>query len=138
MATTTQQDVAQRDSARPTRQAQSQIQRTEAAIRPPVDIFETTDGITVQADMPGVTKDRLNVQVEGNTLLIEGSLQLDMPEQMEALYADVRSTLYRCSFVLSSELESGRIEANLKDGVLTVRIPKRDELRPRRIQVQTA
>jgi HSP20 family protein len=135
---TTQQDVAQRDTSGATQQPQTQIQRTEAAMRPPVDIFEATDGITLQADMPGVTKDRLNVQVEGNTLLIEGALQLDMPEQMEALYADVRSTLYRCSFVLSAELESGRIEANLKDGVLTVRIPKRDELRPRRIQVQTA
>jgi HSP20 family protein len=135
---TTQQDVAQRDTADATQQPQTQIQRTEAAMRPPIDIFETTDGITLQADMPGVTKDRLNVRVEGNTLLIEGALQLDMPEQMEALYADVRSMLYRCSFVLSAELESGRIEANLKDGVLTVRIPKRDELRPRRIQVQTA
>ena len=135
---TTQQDVAQPDTAGATQQPQTQIQRTEAAMRPPLDIFETTDGITLQADMPGVTKERLNVQVEGNTLLIEGALQLDMPEQMEALYADVRSTLYRCSFVLSAELESGRIEANLKDGVLTVRIPKRDELRPRRIQVQTA
>jgi HSP20 family protein len=135
---TTQQDVARRDTAGATQQPQTQIQRTEAAMRPPVDIFETTDGITLQADMPGVTKDRLNVQVEGNILLIEGALQLDMPEQMEALYADVRSTLYRCSFVLSAELESGRIEANLKDGVLTVRIPKRDELRARRIEVQTA
>jgi HSP20 family protein len=135
---TTQQDVARRDTAGATQQPQTQIQRTEAAMRPPVDIFETTDGITLQADMPGVTKDRLNVQVEGNILLIEGALQLDMPEQMEALYADVRSTLYRCSFVLSAELESGRIEANLKDGVLTVRIPKRDELRARRIEVQNA
>ena len=134
---TTQQDLTQQDSAGAARQPQTQAQRNETAMRPPVDIFETTDGITLQADMPGVTKDRLNVQVEGNNLLIEGTLQLEMPEQMEALYADIRSMLYRCSFVLSSELESARIDANLKDGVLTVRIPKRDELRPRRIQVQT-
>lgn len=111
--------------------------RNENAIRPPVDIFETEDGITLHADMPGVSKDRLNLQIEGNTLILEGSLEIDMPEKMEALHADVRSTLYRCSFVLSPELEADRIEANLKDGVLAVRIPKRAELRPRRIDVQT-
>jgi HSP20 family protein len=56
---------------------------------------------------------------------------------MTALYAEVRSTLYRRSFLLSNELETGKIEANLKDGQLTVRIPKRAELRARRIEVQS-
>jgi len=59
-----------------------------------------------------------------------------MAESMEALYADVRSSLYRCSFVLSPELETSRIEAILKDGVLAVRIPKKAEARPRRIEVR--
>jgi HSP20 family protein len=112
--------------------------RNENAIRPLVDIFETAEGITLQADMPGVSKDRLNLHVEGNTLILEGSLEIDMPEKMEALHADIRSTLYRCSFVLSPELETARIEANLKDGVLAVRIPKRAELRPRRIEVTSS
>ena len=111
--------------------------RTEAVIRPPVDIFETADGIKLIADMPGVSKEHLHLQAEGNTLTIEGEVQFDMPEKMKALYADVRSTLYRCSFVLSSELDSSHIEALLKDGVLAVRIPKRAELRPRRIEVQS-
>jgi HSP20 family protein len=113
-------------------------QRSESAMRPPVDIFETSDGITLQADMPGVSKEHLNLQVEGNTLTVEGELQVKMPENMEAIYADVRSRLYRLSFVLSSELESSRVEASLKDGVLTVRIPKRAELRPRRIEVKSS
>jgi HSP20 family molecular chaperone IbpA len=59
-----------------------------------------------------------------------------MPEGMEALYAEVHSTLYRRSFTLSSELETDKIEANLKDGVLTLRIPKRAELRPRKIEIR--
>jgi len=111
--------------------------RNEAATRPPVDVFETADGIKLVADMPGVSKEHLHLQAEGNTLTIEGQVQFDMPEKMEALHAEVRSTLYRCSFVLSSELDTSHIEAILKDGVLAVRIPKRQELRPRRIQVQT-
>jgi HSP20 family molecular chaperone IbpA len=111
--------------------------RNEAAIRPPVDVFETSDGIKLVADMPGVSKEHLHLQTEGNTLTIEGQMHFNMPEKMEALHADVRSTLYRCSFVLSSELDTSHIEAVLKDGVLAVRIPKRQELRPRRIQVQS-
>jgi HSP20 family molecular chaperone IbpA len=111
-------------------------QRSETALRPPVDIYETGEGITLQADMPGVAKDRLNVRVDGNTLLLEGNIRFELADQMEALYADVRSTVYRRSFVLSNELETDKIDANLKDGVLTVRIPKRPELRPRRIEVK--
>ncbi len=112
--------------------------RQEVAMRPPVDVFETADGITLRADMPGVSKDRLELRVDGTTLQLEGKIEFPMGTNLEALYVDVRSTLYRCSFALSNELDTGRIEANLKDGVLTVHIPKRAELRPRRIEVRSA
>lgn len=107
----------------------------ESVLRPPVDICETGEGIVLRADMPGVSKERLNLRIEGNNLVVEGSIGIEPQEQMTALYADVRSTVYRRSFALSSELEADRIDANLKDGVLTVRIPKRAELRARRIEV---
>ncbi len=109
----------------------------ESALRPAVDIYETGEGIVLQADMPGVSKERLSVWVEGNDLLVEGSIGIAPQEQMTALYADVRSTVYRRSFALSNELETDKIDANLKDGLLTVRIPKRAELRARRIEVKT-
>ncbi len=109
----------------------------EPAIRPAVDIFENEEGITLQADMPGVSKDRLNLRVEGTNLLIEGRIGITAQDQMQPLYADVRSAIYRRSFLLSNELEAGKIDANLKDGVLTVFVPKRAELRPRRIEVRT-
>ena len=128
------QQVATRGSA----PAQTRAHEDEPVLRPAVDIFEDADGITVQADLPGVTKDRLNVQADRNSLLIEGEAVIDMPSGMEAIYADVQSTHYARSFVLSGELDSDRIEANLKDGVLTLRIPKRREFRPRRIEVSAA
>lgn len=106
-----------------------------AALRPPVDIYEDSEGITLEADMPGVSKDRLEVRVEGDTLLVEGHVQFELPDQADALYADVRATSYRRTFQLSRELQTDKIQANLKDGVLRVRIPKRAELRPRRIEV---
>ncbi|HSD40550.1 MAG TPA: Hsp20/alpha crystallin family protein [Burkholderiales bacterium] len=108
----------------------------ELVLRPPTDIFEDAEGITLQLDMPGVSRERLNVQADRQALVVEGNAEISMPEGMEALYAEVHSTLYRRSFTLSSELETDKIDANLKDGVLTVRIPKRAELRPRKIDIR--
>ena len=110
---------------------------SEAPIRPPVDISEDRDGITLCADMPGVSKERLSLRIDGNTLVLEGQVQFDLSEGTEASYADIRSSVYRRSFTLSSELETERIDASLKDGVLQVRIPKRAELRPRKIEIKT-
>lgn len=109
----------------------------ESVLRPAVDIFETGEGITLQADMPGVSRERLNLRVEGTSLLIEGAIGIAPEGSMAPLHADVRATVYRRSFALGHELETAKIEANLKDGLLTVRIPKRAELQPRRIEVQT-
>ncbi|MFZ0792081.1 MAG: Hsp20/alpha crystallin family protein [Chromatiaceae bacterium] len=110
----------------------------EPILRPPVTIFEDAEGITLQADMPGVTRDGLQLQVDKDQLLVEGDARLEMQDGMEALYADVRSTHYRRGFALSGELDIEHIDANLKDGVLTLRIPKRAEVRARKIEVRTA
>lgn len=138
MATNT--EVTRRGSSAAARQASGsaaqRAQPVEAPIRPPVDIWEDKDGIILCADMPGVSKDRLSLRIDGNNLIVEGQMQFELPENAEALYADVRSSLYRRTFSLSGELETGKIEANLKDGVLIVRIPKRAEHRPRKIEVQ--
>jgi HSP20 family protein len=140
MATNT--EVSRRGSSAAAQQASGAAaqrgQAAEAPIRPPVDIWEDKEGITLCADMPGVSKDRLSLRVDGNNLIVEGQLQLELSENAEALYADVRSSLYRRTFSLSGELETGKIEASLKDGVLTVHIPKRAELRPRKIEVQAS
>jgi HSP20 family protein len=103
---------------------------------PPADVLEDTDGITLYVDMPGVSKERLKVEADKNTLLIEGELQFSMPPGMEALYAELRSTQYRRTFTLSGELDAERTVANLKNGVLSVNIPLRAEVRPRKIDVQ--
>jgi len=126
-----------RDVSKQDAEAAQDIKQQEQAILPAVDIFENESGITVQADMPGVSRDRLDVHIDSDTLSIEGRAVIPMPGGMDALYADIRSTRYQRSFSLSRELDTERIEAGLKDGVLTLRIPKREEHRPRRIEVQT-
>ncbi|WP_296702390.1 Hsp20/alpha crystallin family protein [Thiocapsa sp. UBA6158] len=107
----------------------------EAALLPPVDIYEDAAGITLVADLPGVSRERLSVQVDKDTLLIEGEAAIEMPGEMEALYADLRTTRFRRSFTLSRELQADRIDAQMQDGVLTLKVPKRAELQPRKIQV---
>lgn len=119
-----------------TQQPQRERQEEPRAMLPRVDVFEDDKGITLLADLPGVPKDQLEIRVEGDTLHIEGSLAPMMPEKLQALYAEVRVPRYRRSFSLSRELDSSRIEANLKDGVLNLRIPKHEHAQPRRVQVQ--
>ena len=123
-------DAAQRGLDR------SRDESTERAVTPPVDIFEDAGGITLLADMPGVSRERLDVRLDGDTLTIEGAVDLAAPQDMRALWAEVEVPRLRRSFTLSRELDPGRIEANLKDGLLTLRIPKQPQAQPHRIAVQ--
>jgi HSP20 family molecular chaperone IbpA len=113
----------------------SKEQDQQRAVLPAVDVFEDETGITLLADMPGVPKDRLELKVEGDQLLIEGSVQPSTPDNLEAVYAEVRIPRFRRSFTLSRELDSAKVDASLKDGVLTLRIPKQAHAQPRRIPV---
>jgi HSP20 family protein len=112
-----------------------QLSDDNRAELPAVDVFEDDAGITLLADLPGVSRDRLELQVDGDALTIEGTVQSAAPEGLQPVYAELRLPRYRRSFTLSRELDTQRIEANLKDGVLTLRIPKQAHAQPRRIEV---
>lgn len=109
--------------------------RSEFTLTPDVDIYEDEKGIHISADMPGVSRERLDIQVNQDALTIEGEAKIDMPEDMEAMYADIRSTQYRRTFVLSGELDAEHIDARLREGVLDLYIPKRAEAVPRKVEV---
>jgi HSP20 family protein len=104
-------------------------------ILPPVDIFEDGSGFTLVADMPGVSRDQLGVRVTGDNLVIEGTATVPASGEMELLYGEVSNLQYRRSFTLSRELDPGKIEAKLNNGVLRLTIPKSEEAKPRRIDV---
>lgn len=110
--------------------------RKQAAMMPPVDVIEDPTGITLLADLPGVPKDKLNLHVEGDTLSIEGEVNVDMPQGMEASYAEVSLPRYRRVFTLSKELDPGKVTAELAQGVLKLRIPKAQHAQPRRIEIR--
>ena len=106
------------------------------ALAPAVDIAESESGITLLADMPGVSKERLTIKVEGDNLTIEGEAQIDVPDNIELLHSEVRSPYLRRSFTLSRDLDPAKIEATLRNGVLQMHIPKSEEARPKRIEVK--
>ena len=118
--------------------SRSATQRDTQAMTPRVDVIEDDAGITLLADMPGVSKESLDIKVENDALLIEGTVSAATPQALEATYAEIRVPRYRRSFTLSRELDAGRIEAQLKDGVLKLRIPKQEQAKPQRISVNVA
>ncbi|MDW8467911.1 MAG: Hsp20/alpha crystallin family protein [Burkholderiales bacterium] len=120
------------ESATPRRSGQPE----PAALVPPVDVIEDAAGITLFADVPGVPKDRLNVRVDGDTLIIEGEMLLDIPRDMEATHVEVSVPRYRRVFTLSRDLDTENMSAELRHGVLKLRISKAEAARPRRIEVR--
>ena len=111
-------------------------QRSDAALLPPVDVIEDSTGITLYADLPGVPRDKLQLRVEGDQLMIEGDIQLAVTQGMESTHAEVTLPRYRRAFTLSKELDAGKVSAELAQGVLRVRIPKAEHAQPRRIDVR--
>jgi HSP20 family protein len=110
----------------------------EVFLRPAVDIYEDNTGITLIADLPGVSREGLDVRLDGNSLVIEGRAAIELHEGMEALYADIVTPHFRRSFTLSNELEKEKINATITDGVLTLHLPKRAEFQPRKIEIKAS
>jgi HSP20 family protein len=116
-----------------------QQQQAPRYVVPPVDVFENEASITLLADLPGVARDQLHVRVDGDNLVLEATATTTAgPQDMELVYGEAQCPAYRRQFTLSRELDTSRIEAQLRDGVLRLTIPKAEEARPRRIQVQVA
>ncbi|WP_194715683.1 Hsp20/alpha crystallin family protein [Noviherbaspirillum soli] len=110
----------------------------ERALLPPVDVVEDGNGITLYADLPGVSRENLSLHLETDSLTIEGKVALDVPQDMQSSHADVTLPRYRRVFTLSKELDAEQASAELKNGVLTLRIPKAQHAQPRRIEVKVA
>ena len=124
----------EQESAGPTIAAANRTQ----PLLPPANILEHAHGFTVLVEIPGVSKERLQLQCDGKSLIVAGDVEIDMPAGMDSLYADLRTTQYRREFSLSGEqLDTDAVTASLDNGILRIEIPKREELRPRRIEVRS-
>lgn len=115
--------------------AVSKQAESQAALLPPVDVIEDAGGITLFADLPGVSKDNLNLQLETDSLTIEGQVMLDTPQEMQSSYVEVQVPRYRRVFTLSKELDGEQASAEFRNGVLKLRIPKAAHAQARKIQI---
>ncbi len=103
---------------------------------PTTDIFETNDALKVVMEMPGVDKSNLEVNVENDVLSVSGRIDLLKYEKLQPVYTEYNIGHYRRTFNLSSSrINQDRIAAEMKDGVLTLTLPKVEQAKPRRISV---
>lgn len=119
-------------------QQRGEQQRQQEALLPAVDIIEESNAIRLIADMPGVTHETLKVELDNNVLTLEGEIALNMPEGLSALHAEVLGQRFARRFNLSHEVDGDAITATINNGVLTLTLPKKDNHRTRRIEVQAA
>lgn len=102
---------------------------------PPTDIHEVDGALTMVLEMPGVEKSNVDISIEDGVLTIEGRLDFSKYEGMQPVYTEYNIGNYRRSFTLSNKIDQGKISADMKDGVLTLVLPKAEEAKPRRIAI---
>ena len=105
---------------------------------PSVDIFETEKAITLLADMPGVKAEDLNVDLRDDTLTLTGEVSPGVKTPGEKVYEEYETGRYYRQFSLSEVIAQEKIDAQLKDGVLRLTLPKVEKATPRRIEVKVA
>ena len=101
---------------------------------PQVNIVETKDTFILEAEMPGVSKEGLEVLLEGNELTIVGRRQFGVPGA-EPVYRESSPLDFRREFVLDPSIDTSKLSATIEQGMLTVTLPKTEKVKPRKIQV---
>jgi HSP20 family protein len=120
----------------PTRQAIPTTPETRAVtVTPRADVLDTDDEFLVLADLPGVTPDGIDIRFENGELTLHGRRAADHGEKPRALW-EYEVTNYFRTFRLTEHIAADRIEAELKNGVLTLHLPKAEAVKPRRIAVK--
>ena len=102
---------------------------------PMADIYETPDALTVILEMPGVEKNNVDVEVKDGVLRVDGRLDLSKYQGLQPLYVEYNIGHYARTFQLSNKIDQNKIAAEMKDGVLSLLLPKAEEAKPRTIRV---
>ena len=105
---------------------------------PAVNIFSERDGYLVRLEIPGVAPDQLNIETQGRTLTIKGKRERHGPEHVSFHRRERNAGEFSRSLQLPESFDPARAEATYKHGILTIRIPKKEESRPRQITVKAA
>lgn len=125
--------LTQRDDERNI-QAREETRSNEKYIRPAVNIIETEEGLVLTADIPGASKEALDVNVEKGILTISARAQHSIPGTLA--YREFELANYYRQFSIPESLDHGKAHADYVNGILTLRIPKAEAAKPKRISVQ--
>jgi HSP20 family protein len=107
------------------------------AFMPNADVFETEDALTVVLEMPGVDRDHMEIGIDNGVLTIEGQIDFGKYEGLRPIYGEYNVGPYRRSFRISNRINQDRISAEMRDGVITLLLPKAEEAKPRKIEVRS-
>ena len=102
---------------------------------PTADIFETDDALSVVLEMPGADRSKVDVRIEDGVLTIQGQIDFSKYKGLQPVYTEYNIGHYRRSFSLTNRIDQDKISAGMKDGVLTLVLPKVEEAKPRRIAI---
>lgn len=120
----------------PEQSSQEITRQQEQWIAPAVDIYETEEGLTVVADLPGVNQESVNVEVKDDLLTLQAKTNLH--SQGTTIYQEFQLNSFFRQFRLANTVDNKRIRAELKHGVLTLFLPKAEEAKPRKVEVHVA
>jgi len=107
----------------------------EQYVTPDVNIYETKDGYILEAEMPGVSKEGLEVSLENNELTLIGRRSDEVPKGAEIVFYETRPLNYRRIFELDPTVDTSKISAKMEQGILTLTLPKAEKVKPRKITI---
>jgi HSP20 family molecular chaperone IbpA len=110
---------------------------TDVIFMPAVDIYEQSELIKLTANMPGVNTDKVNVSIENGVLTVEGCACIETPADSRKIGSECSYGRYRRDFTLSDAIDTEKISARMNCGVLEVTLPKREQLKPRQIKIES-
>ncbi|MCS7167621.1 MAG: Hsp20/alpha crystallin family protein [Gemmatales bacterium] len=119
-------------------QASPFLERRDNVFTPPLDIYETPDGLVLEADLPGVSGENLRVCVQGSVLEIFGKVTWPIPDDARLIHEEMRPGNFFRSLILPEEVDVDAISAEFQHGVLRLLLPKVSRAKPRRIEVKLA
>jgi HSP20 family protein len=106
---------------------------------PPVDIFETGDSIVIKAELPGISKEDITLEVKENTLTIKGEKKFEKDVKEESYHRVERSYgAFQRAFSLPGTVQQDKVKAKFRDGILEITIPKAEEAKPKQIKVDVS
>ena len=111
-------------------------EKTKNTLVPPVDIFEDADMVTLLADLPGVGKDDLEIQIDKDTLQIYGKIKRSAESEAERHYIEFPEKDFYRAFTIGDEINKDKISASINNGVLKLVLPKSERIKPKKIEIQ--